>query len=484
MLVYVIGHDGHPLMPTSDGAFVRHALKDGRAKVVRQKPFTIELLYKTTSYIQPLCGGTDPGRTNIGEAVLNGEGDILYNAHVTTRNEEIPKLMAERKAHRQASRLGERKARQRLAVKHGTVTFPLEQERILPGYEAPIVNKYIRNTEARFMNRARPRSWLTPTANQAVQTHLNMVQDIRKFLPVADWTLEVNRFAFMLMEDGSIRGADFQNGRLRNFNSVEEFVCVQQHGKCACCGGHIDHYHHIMPRHMGGSDGPENLVGLCEACHAKVHTGKLSLEKLGQLKKYAALSILNQAIPYIYDGLVAIFGEDHVHICDGWHTAEQRKRLGFDKAHDTDAVCIASLGNRSLPTHIPQPFEVRQFRRHNRAIINNQRERTYKLDRVTVAKNRKPRIEQQSDSLEDFLASLPAAWVQNICRQLTVIPSKRHYNMKGRYLPGNLFYYKGHRYVLSGQLSNGKQYRAVDMGSKNFPAKECRVVCAGGLVYV
>lgn len=53
---------------------------------------------------------------------------------------------------------------------------------------------------------------------------------------------------------------------------------------CACCGGRIDRYHHIAPRHKGGSDGPENLVGLCEECHAKVHTGKLSLTKLGQAK--------------------------------------------------------------------------------------------------------------------------------------------------------------------------------------------------------
>lgn len=334
------------------------------------------------------------------------------------------------------------------------------------------------------MNRARPNGWLTPTANQLLQTHLNMAQDIRKLLPVSDWTLEVNRFAFMRMEDGSICGADSQNGRLRNFKSAEEFVCAQQHGRCVCCGGRIDHYHHIMPRHKSGSDSPENLAGLCKECHANVHTGKLSLAKLGQAKKYAALSILNQVIPYIYDGLVAMFGENHVHVCDGWQAAEQRKRLGFGKTHDADAVCIASVGNGSAPMHIPQPFEVKQFRRHNLANIHSQRERTYKLYGVTVAKNRNPRFEQQGDSLEDFLASLPAAWRQDVCRQLTVIPSKGHCNTKGRYLPGNLFFYEGRRHVLSGQRSNGKYYRAVGMGDKNFPSKDCRVVHAGGLVYI
>lgn len=66
MLVYVLNADGYPLIPSSRCAHIRHLLKAGRAKVVRQKPFTIQLCYETTNYTQPLCGGTDPGRTNIG----------------------------------------------------------------------------------------------------------------------------------------------------------------------------------------------------------------------------------------------------------------------------------------------------------------------------------------------------------------------------------------------------------------------------------
>ena len=485
MLVYVVGYDDRPLMPTSNGAFVRIALKDGRAKVIKGKPFTIRLLYETTTCTQPLSGGTDPGRTNVGEAVINADGEVLYNSHITTRNKEIPKLMKDRKAHRQASRRGERKVRQRRAVKNGTITFPLEKERILPGCEEPIVNKYIRNSETRFNNRKRSPQWLTPTANQLVQTHINAVKQICSILPVSDWTLEINRFAFMRMEDGTIRGADFRNGRLKGYKSVDDYVYALQDGKCACCGSSmIDHYHHIRPRHLGGSDGPENIAGLCNKCHRKVHTGELSLDKLGQAKKYAALSVLNQAIPYIYDGLVKLFGEDHVHICFGWQTSEQRKNLGLDKTHDADAVCIASLGNESSPVHVPEPYEVKQFRRHDRAIIHSQRERTYKLDKDTVAKNRKARFEQEGDSLESFLESVPVAWRRDVCLELTVTKSVRHYNTQGRHLPGTVFYYQGRRYVLSGQHSNGAYYRAVGCGKKNFPSKHCHLVEIGGLVHL
>ena len=70
MYVYVLDKNGQPLMPTQRGNRVRILLKQGLAKVVRQKPFTIQLLYEIeNTQIQPLYGGTDPGRTNIGEAL-------------------------------------------------------------------------------------------------------------------------------------------------------------------------------------------------------------------------------------------------------------------------------------------------------------------------------------------------------------------------------------------------------------------------------
>jgi hypothetical protein len=70
-VVYVLDKDGTPLMPTKRFGHVRKLLKFGQAKAVSTKPFVIQLLYKSTKYTQPLYGGTDPGRTNIGEAVVN-----------------------------------------------------------------------------------------------------------------------------------------------------------------------------------------------------------------------------------------------------------------------------------------------------------------------------------------------------------------------------------------------------------------------------
>ena len=80
-------------------------------------------------------------------------------------------------------------------------------------------------------------------------------------MPITDWTLELNQFAFMKLEDGTVYGVDYQNGKLKGYASVDEYVYDQQDGKCVFCGRPIKHYHHIVPRSKGGSDRPENKVG-------------------------------------------------------------------------------------------------------------------------------------------------------------------------------------------------------------------------------
>ncbi len=496
MYVSVLSMTGNRLMPTDRGGRVRYLLDHKLAKIVKMKPFTIQLLYETEDCVQNLYGGTDPGRTNISNSVMKENGDVVYVDHVETRNKEIPKLMSNRAAHRSASRQGERKRRQRRARKCGTVTDPPKKPRVLPRCEKPIENHYIINTEARFANRKRPQGWLTPTATQLLRTHLNMVDKICGILPVTDWTLEVNRFSFMKMEDGTIFGADYQNGRLKGFRNAKEYVWASQGGVCPCCGKPIECYHHIREQSKNGFDGPENLVGLCKDCHAKIHTRgvRLCIQKIGREKKYAALSVLNQIMPALYQGLVDRFGEDHVHICSGYDTKAIRERSGLLKDHPTDAMCIASvpLNQNPVPGHAPV-YEVKQYRRHDRAIINNQRERTYmlvkkvgkKVVKTVVAKNRKARFEQEGPSLEDYLNSLPPEDRRRTCSRLTVVPSKRYYNdPKRKYLPGCIFLYKGKRYVMSGQLSGGRYIRAEGDKKTNYKVEDCRFIQTGGLVYL
>ena len=197
--IYVLGTDGNPQMPTKRKRHVLKLLNTGMARITEKVPFTIQLKYRNTPILQPVIFAEDPGRTNIGVAALSSDGKLLFSAVVETRNKEIKKLMADRKAHRQASRRGERKNRQRLARKYGTMVKAGIIMRKLPQYgdDSFVTCKHIRNTEARFCNRKRSKDWITPTIRHLIQTHLNIAKGIGRYLPISDIALEVNRFSFV-----------------------------------------------------------------------------------------------------------------------------------------------------------------------------------------------------------------------------------------------------------------------------------------------
>ena len=147
-LIYVLDSEGNPLMPSNRFKHFRLLLKDNKAKIISYEPFVVQLLYDSTHYADSLTFALDTGRDNIGASVIDSNGKALFRAKVNTRNKEIPKLMKERKAHRQASRNGERKIRQRKAIKNNTTHNPYIFTRILPNCDKPISCKYIKNTEA------------------------------------------------------------------------------------------------------------------------------------------------------------------------------------------------------------------------------------------------------------------------------------------------------------------------------------------------
>lgn len=489
--IYVQASDGTPLMPTKRKHHVQKLLKRGKAVVVEHVPFVVRLRYDGPKNTQPLYGGTDPGRTNLGDSVMTSDGIVVYKDHVETRNKEVAKLMAGRRGFRQASRRGERLARKRLAKCLGTTAKKL-LERKLPGCEKPVKVKDIINTEARFNNCHRPENWITPSVRQLVQTHVNMVRRIKEFLPVDTWTLETNKFAFMKLDDGSVVGTDFQNGKLRGYKDDDDYVFHLQEGRCLCCGRErIDHYHHIVPKSRGGSDRWYNKAGLCDDCHDKVHTGRIDLSAVGEKKRYAGLSVLNQAIPRIAEEIGKTVR--HFDTSTGKDTHDIRELFGIEKGHDNDAVCIAAYGAPvSEITDTVHTYEVKQYCRHDRARIRSQRERTYcvqngstksgKPKYKAVAKNRRPRYEQEKSG---YKALSDMGYTRQQISILHVKKSRRYYNDVKRDLPGVEFFHNGKRYVKSGQLNGGLYFRAEGQGKTNFTASECRIVKKNrGLVYL
>lgn len=509
--VYVLNKDGKPLMPTTRCRHVRHLLKEQKARVVRTKPFTIQLLYETKDVVQSLYLGIDPGRTNIGVAVVKMDGTAVFTAHLETRNKEIPKLMKKRKDSRRARRTnGRRCRRQRRAktndtiskkcVKQDTAQSSSVSKRAkkigvikchLPGCEKDVLCIGIKNKEAKFNNRTRPIGWLTPTASQLLQTHINFVRKIQKFLPISDVVLEVNKFAFMQLDNPDIKKWQYQQGLLYQKGNLESAVSEMQEQHCLFCKKSIEHYHHVVPQHKNGSNTISNIVGLCAKHHALVHKDtiwqeKLAKEKTGLNKRYGALSVLNQIIPTLTKELSSLCPK-HFFVTTGKSTYDYRAAHGVSKDHWLDAYCIAcsvlpkDVCDSSINSRMP--YELKQFRRHDRRALHKENmNRVYTLNGKRVATNRHKAIEQTADSLEEFRQNHP----NDVCKLKAKEHNPEYRNFK-RNFPGCVFLVGKQAHVMQGTSSshNGKADGYYDINGNSYPSGKCKFVAKNeGVTFV
>lgn len=524
-MIYVLDKDGNPLDPTYRNHKVRELLVDKKAFVKYYKPYTIQLLYEPETKITGThIAAIDPGRTNIGTAVVDENGVEEYAAHITTRNKEVPKKMKERAEHRRNSRSGERKVRQRQAKRNGTI-FPFDEkhpyvdntvrERILPKCENPIHIKYISNTEAKYCNRMRPDGWHCPTVNQLLQTHINSVELMCDILPITDFVLEINKFNFERLQHSNIKPWEYGNGPLKN-TTVEELVAEEQNHHCLLCKNEIEHYHHIVHQSKNGSNTVSNLVGLCKKHHNQVHNNKKVEQKVlekkeGLEKQFDALSVLNQIFKSFIEYLILKFGEEHVFFTDGKTTATFRANHQIDKSHHNDAYCIAcSILENVKIDYSSQVYEIKQFRRYNRQLISARRERKYyeveditttkilkngkektitKQKKTLVATNRHKLCNQKTNSLRQYYQKLREEYDKQTSKQivsrLVVEKGLNRYRDTNLIMPGAVFIYEGKHYVLSGNSHYGQYYMAIGCGAKTFPAKKCKIVQKNkGLVYL
>ena len=101
MLVYVLNKNGEALMPCKPRK-ARLLLKEGKAKVVNRTPFTIQLLYGSSGYKQPVNLDVDAGSKYIGLSATTSKKE-LFKATVELR-QDISKLLEARKNQRRSRR--------------------------------------------------------------------------------------------------------------------------------------------------------------------------------------------------------------------------------------------------------------------------------------------------------------------------------------------------------------------------------------------
>ena len=333
-MVYVIGFDGKPLMPTERHGKVRRMLRDGLAKAIKKTPFTIQLLYPTTHYTQDITLGVDAGSKHVGLSASTAKKE-LYAADVELRDDVTPHI-ATRKQYRRARR-----------------------------------NRNTRYRQPRFDNRVRSKhkGWLAPSVENKIQTHTKVVDDVCKILPVTKIIVETASFDIQKIRNPEISGKEYQQGPQLDFWNVREYVLFRDGHTCRCCKGKskdkILNVHHIESRKTGGNS-PDNLVTLCETCHKKYHKGEITLPK--EIKRGASfrheafMGIMRWAF---YERLKAQHRDKIVSHTYGYITKNNRIEAGLPKTHYVDARVIAGCAN-VVP--LKEYYCVKKVRCHNRQI--------------------------------------------------------------------------------------------------------------------
>lgn len=297
-----------------ENVIARLLLKSGRAKVKRKRPFTIKLTVETTEYTQPLTLGVDTGSGTVGNAVSDDEGHILYMSEVKLRN-DIKKKLDQRREYRRSRR--SRKTRYR---------------------------------KCRFLNRRASirKDRFPPTLVSKLHAHVREIEFIKSILPITRLVLECGQFDVQLMNDPSIRNESkihwaYQKGPNYGFANTKEMVLNRDGYTCQYCKGKRKdsklEVHHIVFRSQGGSDNQENLITLCHTCHSLLHSGKISLDKVGTkkgtLNHATQMNIIRSQLLKLYPNAIETFG---------YVTKENRQYLNLPKEHYVDACVIASRG--------------------------------------------------------------------------------------------------------------------------------------------
>ena len=313
-------------MPTTP-AKAKRLLRLGRAKIVGRDPFTIQLLYGSRGYTQPITLGLDAGYSHIGYSAVTEKEELIGG--------ELQMLsgMSERLTERRKLR---RTRRNRL-----------------------------RHRAPRFDNRRRTTGWLPPSTQHKFDTHLKLAERVKSRLPITKVVLEVAKFDIQKINNPAILAEEYKLGEQLGYANLTAYIRHRDGYQCRnpnCKNKSKEkvlQVHHVGFWKFDRSDRPGNLITLCDKCHTPVNHKKGNFLHGWQpdVKSFKPETFMS----IIYRQLVDIL------ICEqafGYETKFHREELGLPKSHQNDAFCIAGGKNQIRAT----PLNLEQIRRQKRSL--------------------------------------------------------------------------------------------------------------------
>ena len=334
----VLSVDGMQLMPTRRPRHVRNLLEEGKAKIVCHRPFTIQLLYESKTFVQDIEKCVDTGYQYIGTSLKSETAE--YDS------KEI-KLLGDEKQKHDDQRMHRRTRRNRKR------------------YRKP-----------RFDNRRKPEGWLPPSTQHKFDQHLREIEKDIETTPVTDVYIEVGEFDPALLkaiEKGEPvpEGEDYQHGDLYRQYSLRAAVFSRDRHRCTVCGrgvedGAILHAHHALYWQGRHGNSLDELLTVCEKCHTTANHQKGG--KLWGLKPKAArledTTFMNVLRWKLYNTLRDKYPEIRIHLTYGAHTKLSRNMLELEKSHANDAYAMG----RFHPSERADTVYTKKIRRNNRIL--------------------------------------------------------------------------------------------------------------------
>jgi cytochrome c553 len=324
--VYVVNLQKKPLMPCCPGK-ARRLLNENEAKVVSRKPFTIQLLETKGTALQEITLGIDAGYQKVGVSAVSDKKE-LFSAEVTLRT-DIPKKLQNRAMYRRQKR-----------------------------------NK-LWHRKPRFLNRGISEGWLAPSIQHKLDSHIRIVEKVKKILPISEVIVEVASFDVQKIKNPDIEGEEYQQGEQLGFWNIREYVLHRDNHTCQHCKGKkkdkILQVHHINGKAEGATDRPEELLTVCKTCHDEHHKGVDIIPKK-KIKNFKPESFMTTVRWKIVNTLGCKYTYGHI-------TKHNRIKQGLGKSHINDAFIIAggTVQKRS------KPYVVKQVRRNNRCLQLNRK---------------------------------------------------------------------------------------------------------------
>lgn len=339
--VPVLNMRGEPLMPTTPRK-ARKLLEEGKAKVVSRTPFVIQLLYPTGEAKQDVTLGIDAGYSKIGYSAITATEELI--AGELELRSDIKRLLEKRRAYRRTrrNRLWHRK----------------------PG----------------FWKSTKKEGWLAPSIQHKLDSHIKLIERLKKILPVTEIVVEVATFDPHKMQKPEINGVEYQQGTLQGYNA-RNYLLEKWQRKCAYCGAKEIplEIEHIVPKSRGGSDRISNLTLSCSKCNkakgnqtaAEFGYQKIQEQAKQSLKAATFMNVVRWKLVNHFKCLWTY----------GYITKYWRIKEGLDKSHINDAFVIAGgkAQNRAGSNIIGK-----QVRRQNRSLYKANIQKGGKLKRNTV----------------------------------------------------------------------------------------------------